>query len=178
MVAVLLHEASHVRQTGAYGRRLGALIEKYSLPDSFNDDAVQLRFKEDPAFAASVEKETELFLAAAGAGDFAEAKRLAGEACDLMRTRQARWMIGADAYLIEAEDIWLTFEGSGQWAAYQSEINRREAGLPAADVIRTSRGANGGRRRKGSLWSWRSIATWARRGSATHSVTAPRACWR
>ena len=33
--------------------------------------------------------------------------------------RQARWYTGADAYLTEAEDIWLTFEGSGQWVGYQ-----------------------------------------------------------
>lgn len=42
MVAVLLHEVSHVAQIGPYGPRLGALIERYHLPESFDDNAVCL----------------------------------------------------------------------------------------------------------------------------------------
>jgi hypothetical protein len=54
MTAVLLHEASHVAQTASYGPRLGALINANHLPDSFNDNAVQERFKDNADFAASV----------------------------------------------------------------------------------------------------------------------------
>lgn len=36
-----------------------------------------------------------------------------------MRARAARWFVGEDVYFAEAEDIWLTFEGSGQWAGYR-----------------------------------------------------------
>ena len=125
MVAVLLHEGSHVAQIGPYGPRLGALIERHDLPDSFNDNAVQDRFEENAAFAESVKEETRLFLAAALAEEDAEAKQLAREARGLMRARQARWMTGDDAYLIEAEDIWLTFEGAGQWTGYQWRIHPR-----------------------------------------------------
>src|SRR5687767_312439 len=38
MIAVLLHEGSHVAQSGPYGPRLGALIGRYGLPASFDDD--------------------------------------------------------------------------------------------------------------------------------------------
>ncbi|HEY0370500.1 MAG TPA: hypothetical protein VGD79_00755 [Thermoanaerobaculia bacterium] len=135
MVAVLLHEGSHVAQTAAYGNRLGALIERNHLPDSFNDNAVQERFQANEEFTASVKQETQLFVDAVAATDDAEARRLASEARRLMRERQARWMTGDDAYLVEAEDIWLTFEGSGQWAGYQWLIHPRGGARPAAEVM-------------------------------------------
>jgi hypothetical protein len=136
MVAVLLHEGSHVAQIGPYGPRLGALIERNKLPDSFHDNAVQERFRENAEFAASVKEETRLFADAATAKDEAEARRLAREARDLMCARQARWLVGDDAYLAEAEDIWLTFEGAGQWTGYQWLVHPRGGAQPPADVMK------------------------------------------
>lgn len=135
MVAVLLHEGSHIAQVGPYGPRLGALIERYRLPDDFNDDTMQKRFQANAEFAASVKQETQLFLDAAAANDDAGARRFAGEARRLMRERQARWLVGEDAYFVEAEDIWLTFEGAGQWAAYQWMIHPRGGAQPPAEVM-------------------------------------------
>ncbi|HEX6178205.1 MAG TPA: hypothetical protein VF057_07590 [Thermoanaerobaculia bacterium] len=134
MVAVLLHEASHVAQVGPYGPRLGSLIKRYQLPDSFNDDTMQKQFQTNKEFEASVKEETKLFLDAALARDDAEARRLAREARRLMKERQARWLVGNDAYFIEAEDIWLTFEGAGQWAAYQWLVHPRGGAQPAEEV--------------------------------------------
>jgi len=135
MVAVLLHEGSHVAQIGPYGKRLGALIERYHLPDSFDDDVVQDRFQANTEFAASVKEETRLFAEAAAANDVAAAKSLARQARQLMRERQARWLVGEDAYLLEAEDLWLTFEGAGQWAGYQWLTDPRGGAQPAAEVM-------------------------------------------
>ncbi len=134
MVAVLLHEASHVAQVGPYGPRLGRLIEQNNLPEEFNDDSLQRRFQDNEEFAASVQRETELFRQAAVARDEAEARRLAREARDMMRARAARWFIGADVYYSEAEDIWLTFEGAGQWTGYQWLVHPAGGDVPAADV--------------------------------------------
>jgi hypothetical protein len=145
MVAVLLHEASHVAQIGPYGPRLGALIDRYHLPDSFNDDSVQERFETNPEFAASVKQETQLFLDAAAAKDVAEAKTHAREARRLMRERQARWFVGNDAYFVEAEDIWLTFEGAGQWTGYQWLIHPHGGAQPPAEIL--------ARFSKGRWWS-------------------------
>jgi hypothetical protein len=119
MIAVMLHEGSHLAQIGPYGARLDALIERYRLPDSFNDDAVQDRFQANQEFAASVKEETRLFLEAASADDARKAKALARNARRLMLDRQARWFVGNDAYFAQAEDLWLTFEGAGQWVGYQ-----------------------------------------------------------
>lgn len=135
MVAVFLHEGAHISQSSTYGRRITALAEANNLPDDFNDDSIQERFGENTEFAASVQHETDLFFAAAASKDDAEAERLAREARDLMRTRQARWYVGADAYLAEAEDIWLTFEGSGQWVGYQWLVHPAGGGVDAEVVM-------------------------------------------
>jgi hypothetical protein len=135
MVAVMLHEGSHVAQIGPYGPRLDALIARYSLPDSFDDDVVQKRFKDNGEFAASVKEETRLFLAAASAGSDAEARSLAREALRLVRERQERWMVGEDTCLAEAEGIWLTFEGAGQWTGYQWLIHPEGGAQPPEEVI-------------------------------------------
>jgi hypothetical protein len=142
MVAVMLHEGSHVAQIGPYGARLGRLIEDNSLPDSFGDDALQERFRSNAEFAASVQQETDLFLRAAAEVDDVEVRLLAYEARELMRARQARWLVGDDAYLEEAEDIWLTFEGAGQWTGYQWLIHPRGGAQPPAEVLpRFARGS-------------------------------------
>ncbi|MGK2855824.1 MAG: hypothetical protein ACSLFQ_01325 [Thermoanaerobaculia bacterium] len=145
MVAVLLHEASHLAQIGPYGSRLGALIERNQLPDSFNDNAVQERFKSEVEFAESVKQETQIFLDAARAEDDVEATHLARKARQLMLDRQARWMVGDDAYLVEAEDIWLTFEGAGQWTGFQWLVHPRGGAQPEAEVT--------ARFTKGRQWS-------------------------
>ncbi len=121
MTGVLLHEGSHVAQFASYGPRIAAIVAASNLPeDDINDDMIQHRFAEDPEFAASVERETELLFQITNTRDNDdEARRLAREARELMRARHARWFTGSDAYLIEAEDTWLTLEGSGQWVAYQ-----------------------------------------------------------
>lgn len=120
MTGVLLHEGSHVAQFGAYGARIAAIEAASHLPgDDINDDMVQNRFGANAEFAASVERETELLFQITNTRDNAEARRLAREARELIRARQARWYTGADAYLADAEDTWLTLEGSGQWVAYQ-----------------------------------------------------------
>jgi hypothetical protein len=145
LISVMLHEASHVAQIGPYGPRLGALIERYRLPDSFSDDSLQKQFQTNAEIAASVAEETRLFLAAAAAAEDAEAKTLAGEARRRMRERQARWFVGDAAYWTEAEDIWLTFEGAGQWTAYQYQIHPRGGAQPQAELL--------ARFSKGRWWS-------------------------
>ncbi|MEO6256526.1 MAG: hypothetical protein ABIO69_06940 [Sphingomicrobium sp.] len=132
MVAVLLHEGTHVAQFPTYGARMAALSERYHLPESFNDDSIQLRFQGNPAIAASVTREIDLLLRAAVAPDRRSALKLAREARALMIARQDKYYPAKDAYLREAEDIWLTLEGSAQWAGYQWVIRRDGGAIPRA----------------------------------------------
>ncbi len=129
MIGVLLHEGSHVAQFDAYGPRIAAIETASHLPgDDINADMVQNRFGDDAEFAASAARETELLFQITQTRDDVEARRLAREARDLIRVRQARWYTGADAYLADAEDTWLTLEGSGQWVAYQWMVHPAGSG--------------------------------------------------
>ena len=47
----------------------------------------------------------------------------------------ARWSVGDDAYFVEAEDLWLTFEGAGQWAGYQWSIHPQGGAQAPAEVL-------------------------------------------
>ena len=125
MIAVMLHEGTHVAQMPTYGARMGRLAERYKLPEDFNDDSIQKRFEGNAEFKESIGRETDLLLAAATARDRATAVRLARQARTLMKARQQRWYKSGDEYLVEAEDIWLTLEGSGQWAAHRWLIDLR-----------------------------------------------------
>lgn len=117
MSAVFMHEATHVFQMDTFGSDIGNLQLEQGLTDEqFNDDAIQARFADQSDFAASVEQETALLFAAAEAENGAEAVRLARAARDLMRARAARYFVGDQAYQERAEDLWLTMEGSAQWA--------------------------------------------------------------
>ena len=135
MVAVLLHEATHVAQIPQYRERIDAVVARFPPPASFSDNSLQERFGKNAGFAASVKEETRLFLEAAAAKDDAGAERLAREARRLMRERQARWLVGDDTYLAEAEDICLTFEGAAQWTGYQWSIHPRGGAQPPAEVM-------------------------------------------
>jgi hypothetical protein len=135
MTAVLQHEASHVLQAATYGARVTALAEANQLPESFNDDSMQEDFGDNADFSASVARETELFFAAAAADDDQTAWRLAREARAMMKARAARWFVEDKAYYSDAEDLWLTLEGSGQWAGYQWLVHPEGAGQPASTAL-------------------------------------------
>lgn len=146
MVAVLLHEGSHVAQSPTYGARITDLAQRYALPESFNDDSVQERFGAEPQFTSSIARETDLFFEAAQSQNDDAARELAREARALMKARAQRWYVGADSYFGEAEDLWLTFEGAGQWVGYQWLVS------PAgANVSRTE--AMAGFARRSRWWS-------------------------
>jgi hypothetical protein len=130
MAAVVIHEGTHVAQIPTYGAKIGALAKANNLPEDFNDDSIQKRFEGNAEFAASMKLETELLFAAADAKDDSEALRLAREARALRMARHGRWFTGADSYLAEAEDVWLSMEGSAQWAAYQWAIDPRGGAVP------------------------------------------------
>lgn len=135
MTAVMLHEGTHVAQMPTYGAKIGALAERYHLPDDFSDDSIQHQFAANTEFAASVDRESRLLLDASRARTRSEAARLVRSARALMEQRQARWYTGKDAYLAQAEPLWLTLEGSGQWLAYRWEIDPRGGRANPAKVF-------------------------------------------
>ena len=71
-----------------------AASAQYKMADDFNDDSLQKHFQGDPAYAAVIEKETDLLYRAAAEPDTAKAKALAQQALSLMEARQKRWFVG------------------------------------------------------------------------------------
>lgn len=148
MIAVLVHEASHVAQGRTYGAQMDSIAALHSLPDDFDDDSIQRRFEGNAHFSRSVERETELLFEAAAAPSADEARALAGQALDLLRARRSRWFAGEDAHYSAIEDIWLTMEGSGQWAGLRWLAAPGGGGMDPALAL-----AAFGKR--GSYWSQR-----------------------
>jgi hypothetical protein len=134
MTAVIMHEATHVAQMPTYGKRIGAIADRYHLPEEWNDDSIQDQFAKDAGFASSIERESKLLLDASEARSRAEAVRLVRSARQMMKARYARWFTGKNAYHADAEPVWLTLEGSGQWMAYRWLVDPNGAHVPAANV--------------------------------------------
>ena len=132
--AVLLHEASHVAQ-GRLMTRVGALVRRRGFGEDFNDDSIQLRFEQNAAFTASVREETRLLFAAAQAPDDAAARMLARQARDAIKARRSRWMRGADRPLAQAEDLFLSMEGAGQYVGYSWLIDPAGGGVTRAAAM-------------------------------------------
>ncbi len=138
MTFVLLHEGSHVAQLATYGERIGAAAERYNLSEDISDDTMQEDFGDDPRFAASVLRETELFVEAADSDDDAAALRLAREARAMMKERAEQYFTGQYAHYHELEDVWLTFEGAGQWAGYRWLIHPQGKAMDPAVARRAA----------------------------------------
>src|SRR5207247_8412404 len=95
-------------------------------------------------FTAAYERERDLLFAAYAADSMGEARRLAGEALEAMNGRRAQFYTGADAVYADAEDLFLTMEGTGQYAAYAWLSDPRGAALHADEALTFIR--RGGRR--------------------------------
>jgi hypothetical protein len=137
MTAVLIHEASHVLQFATYGARLTSMSKEFDMPDDFNDDSIQQQFGKEEKFASSVRRETALLFEAATVEDDREALARVREARRLMQERQRMWFTEEQAHLREAEDIFLTMEGSGQWLAYRWLTDHKGAAI-AEDLVTTT----------------------------------------
>jgi hypothetical protein len=118
MFSVFAHELSHTYQFPLFNDRFDALEGATEEGDELTDDVIQERFAANAAFAASVNRERELLFAAASEPDEAKARAQAGETVALIRARRAQWLTGETAVYGELEDLFLTMEGAGQYAAY------------------------------------------------------------
>jgi len=118
MDGVLFHEMTHTRQFYFVNPRMDQLAIQYKLSDDIGDDSLQDAYQNNPAYVADYQAETDLLYAAAAAKTDAEAKALAGQALAKLRARRAKWFIGDAEKWKPIDDVFLTMEGLGQWAAY------------------------------------------------------------
>jgi hypothetical protein len=141
MTGVLLHEIMHTRQASIAAQAIGAMEQASGLGDELTDDSVQAAFAGDPAYVAAYQAERDLLFAAAAEPDDDSARDMARRALAMMRDRRARWFTGDKAWMSEADDVFLTMEGAGQWLVWRDMSAADGAGLaPAAALAATRRG--------------------------------------
>jgi hypothetical protein len=114
---------------------MSAIAKKYQLPEDFNDDSLQDRFKKNKAYAASMKREIDLLFAAAKVPTDAKARQLARQMLSLTKARRKIYFTGKETYLADIEDIFLTLEGSGQWLGYQWLIDPKGGNQTDADAL-------------------------------------------
>lgn len=138
-MVVFMHEFAHTQQGEGLGGRIDGLIDA-GLPPELDDDIVEKRFRETPDYVAAWEVERDLYYAAAIATDIAEMRRQLFEAKTLTDARRARWFTGEQEILLAADDVFLTFEGSGNWAAWAWLTDPQGGGLTPAEATAFVRG--------------------------------------
>jgi hypothetical protein len=141
---VFVHEFTHT-QSGELGDMVDALILR-GLPEDTDDDVIQTRFEDRPGFADAYREERDLLYAAYSAEDQETMLDFAHRAMSAIDSRRARYFTGSEALYAEAEDIFLTMEGTGQFAAYQWLVDPLGGGLQPSEALDFVR-------RDGGVWS-------------------------
>lgn len=144
-MVVFMHEFAHSQQGEGLGGRVDGLLAR-GLPQDANDDIIQHRFGARPGYAAAYGRERDLFYRSAEARDPAQARALLTEARDAMTARRARWFTGDEALYAEADDVFLTMEGVGNWAAWTWLTHPQGGRMSSADATAFVRGG-------GANWS-------------------------
>jgi hypothetical protein len=139
LTAVMIHEMSHVVQFRTYLQRSATVDGVELLGKRVDDDVVQQLFSSDESFAASIDEETRLLFAAALAPALTETRALAGRARALMRARGAAHYVDRLRALAQLEDLFLTLEGAGQFAAL-TWLTHPRGGALASDSARRAFG--------------------------------------
>lgn len=138
-MVVFMHEFAHTQQGVGLGRRVDDLLTR-GLPRDADDDIVQDRFGARPGYAAAYEAERDLFYRAATAASDDAARADLAQAARRMAERRARWFTGADTVYAEADDVFLTLEGTGNWAAWTWLTDPRGGRLSPDDATTFIRG--------------------------------------
>jgi hypothetical protein len=142
--AVFMHEFTHTQSMG-FGRRIDALVLR-GLPADADDDVVQTRFASRPGFAAAFKREQQLLWEAASAPNIKDARALARRALRVIDSRRARYFKDQDAVYAATEDLFLTLEGTGQYALYRWLTDPKGGAMAKPDALAFAR-------RDGKRWS-------------------------
>lgn len=138
-MVVFMHEFAHTQQAAGLGARIDDLLAR-GLPEDSDDDVTQDRFGEQTGYLAAYETERDLFYRSAEAPGSASARTDLASAAQAMAARRARWFQGPDALYAEADDVFLTLEGTGNWAAWIWLTDPRGGRLSATDATAFVRG--------------------------------------
>jgi hypothetical protein len=140
--AVFMHEFTHT-QTLSLGREVDGLVHR-GLPEDADDDVIQTQFGERPGFKAAYEAERDMLFQGVSASNEVDARAAASKAMEMMDRRRAEFFGGADSVYAQAEDVFLSMEGTGQWLAYLWLTDPKGGAMTPADALPFMR--RGGRR--------------------------------
>lgn len=138
-MVVFMHEFAHTQQGEGLGRMIDSLIAR-GLPEEANDDTLQETWGANPDYVAAYEAERDLLYDAAEAGDAARRQALLAQAAAGMQDRRARFLSDQPLWR-EADDLFLTLEGSGNWAAWVWLTDPHGGALSDAEATAFIRGA-------------------------------------
>lgn len=138
-MVVFMHEFAHTQQADGLGARIDDLLTR-GLPEDSDDDVVQDRFGALPDYRSAYEAERDLLFQAAASPDAATARARLASASQAMATRRAHWFRGTNDIYAEADDVFLTLEGTGNWAAWTWLVDPHGGNLGPEDATAFVRG--------------------------------------
>ncbi len=115
-MVVFMHEFAHTQQGAGLGRRIDDLISR-GLPENTDDDSLQNSWSGNEGYVAAYESERDLFYEAASAQRPTDQRRLLTQAAAAVASRRHAYL-GDELLWQKADDVFLTFEGTGNWAAW------------------------------------------------------------
>jgi hypothetical protein len=139
MEGVLVHEMMHTRQSEFVTPLLDGLTARFQLPEDISDDSLQQQFGSNPEYVAAYQSERDLLYEAAAEPDASKAKALAARALKQMGARHARWFTAENAKWAPLDEVFLTMEGIGQFAAF-SWFKTRPGVAPDVALAEARRG--------------------------------------
>lgn len=138
-MVVFMHEFTHTQQADGMGARVDRLLAQ-GLPEDATDDIVQERFADRPGYREAWEAERDALYAAAQAPNASQTRVHLRDGLDRMLARQAQWFTGEDALYAEADDVFLTMEGTGNWSAWAWLTDPQGGAMSSPDAIAFIRG--------------------------------------
>jgi len=138
MRGVFVHEMTHTRQAGSFGKRVGELERQHAI-QNLSDDTVQDRFGAREGFQAAFEKERDLLFAIANETDASRRRAMAAEVLEAIGDRRARYFTGDDAPFAELEQLFFDLEGAANWAGFRAAMSEGLTRAEAIDLMRGSR---------------------------------------
>jgi hypothetical protein len=146
LTGVFLHEFAHTRQMQGIGTRVDEIDSTHKFDMPLSDDIVQHYYKKDSVYVKAFRAEINKFYEAAFAHNEKAARILAANALSLLKKRQSKYFTGKRTILKELDNIFLSMEGLGQYAAVAWLTHPKGADMPFEKAVN-------GFRRKGSQWS-------------------------
>ena len=146
LTGVFLHEFAHTRQMNGIGARITDYENRYQLAHPISDDIIQDYFSDDSLYVSLFRSEVELLYQLANPAHEGLSRESLVEAMNKIKTRHEKYFKPENEILIEMDKIFLTMEGTGQYAMVAWLSHSEGGNYDRETAIKAAR-------RKKSWWS-------------------------